>query len=383
MNVDNIMNLLIAGDYLPTPANMQCFENGEINNVFNDRIIDLFKDADFSIANLEGCFYDGEEKIKKQGPTIKASVKSFSGYLGLGVEAINLANNHVRDYGDEGLSSTIELLEGSGILHFGAGKNIYEAKKPLIYEKKGLKIGFLGISEYEFTIATENEAGANPFDELYTLDDIADLKKQVDYVVVLYHGSKEYYRFPVPYVQKRCRRFIDKGADVVLCQHSHCIGCQEIYKDGYILYGQGNFCFCRADNEYTRSGLLVQIKLNKTDHKINLIPTVREKGYIRTANEAEKKKILDAFYERSIQIESPRFIQDNYSVFAKKLATSYDRWCTGKIGYALKKIRLNALFSCFFTTPAKYDMDMINMLRCEAHRDAYLQGLADRNNIRK
>lgn len=71
-----------------------------------------------------------------------------------------------------------------------------------------------------------------------------------DYTIVLYHGGKEHYRFPSPNLQKYCRKFIEKGANIVICQHSHCIGCEENYKNGKIIYGQGNFLFDDSDDEY-------------------------------------------------------------------------------------------------------------------------------------
>lgn len=60
---------------------------------------------------------------------------------------------------------------------------------------------------------------------------------------MLYHGGKEYYRYSSPNLQKTCRKMTEKGADLVLCQHSHCIGSYEEYNDSTILYGQGNFIF--------------------------------------------------------------------------------------------------------------------------------------------
>ena len=102
-----------------------------------------------------------------------------------------------------------------------------EIKKYHIIEKDGLKVGIYVCAEHEFSIATEKLPGANPFDPLWSLDHIQKLKQQCDYVVVLYHGGKEEYRYPSPELQKVCRRISEKGADLVLCQHSNCVGCQE------------------------------------------------------------------------------------------------------------------------------------------------------------
>ncbi len=143
----------------------------------------------------------------------------------------------------------MEILNRENIKYAGAGNDLKEASKPFVFEKNGIKIGIYCCAEREFSIATENKAGANPFDPLFSLDHIRLLKKDVDYVIVLYHGGKEHYRFPSPNLQKTCRRIVDSGADLVVCQHSHCIGCYEDWETGKIIYGQGNFLFDDSDSE--------------------------------------------------------------------------------------------------------------------------------------
>jgi len=87
--------------------------------------------------------------------------------------------------------------------------DLAEAAKPLLVEQDGKKIGIYACAETEFSIAEDNRAGANPFDPLESLDHIADLKSKCDFVIVLYHGGKELYRFhhlPQEGVQKNCRK---------------------------------------------------------------------------------------------------------------------------------------------------------------------------------
>ena len=92
------------------------------------------------------------------------------------------------------------------------GEKLFEEK--LMAE--GKKIGIYACVEHEFTVATEKESGANPIDLLETPDHIVELKKQCDYVIVLYHGGKEQYRYPSPNLQKTCRKLVEKGADLVV-----------------------------------------------------------------------------------------------------------------------------------------------------------------------
>ena len=132
--------------------------------------------------------------------------------------------------------STINCLTENKIGYGGVGRNLQEASKPYFFERKGIKVGIYCCAEHEFSIATESTYGANPFDPLESLDHIIDMKKKCDVIIVLYHGGKEYYRYPSPDLQRICRKMVDKGADLVVCQHSHCIGCEEEWNNGVILY---------------------------------------------------------------------------------------------------------------------------------------------------
>ena len=156
----------------------------------------------------------------------------------------------------------MNVLRKNGIAFAGAGSNLSDASKSYVVEIDGKKIGIYCCTEHEFSIATLTSAGANPFNPLESLDHIQDLKAQTDHVIVLYHGGKEHYRYPSPHLQKVCRKCIEKGADLVVCQHTHCIGCEEKYLNGTIVYGQGNFLFDYTESEYWQTGLLISLNSN-------------------------------------------------------------------------------------------------------------------------
>ena len=121
--------------------------------------------------------------------------------------------------------------------------NKEQAEKPFIIEKDGKKIGIYNCCEHEFSWVEDNGVGCNGFDALETPDKVKALKEECDYVIVLYHGVKEYYQYPSPRLRKVCRKLTGKGADLVLCQHTHCVGCEEDYAGGKIICGHGNFIF--------------------------------------------------------------------------------------------------------------------------------------------
>ncbi len=270
------MKIIIGADLVPTSSNCDLFKSGDIDQIFGKKIIEILKSADYSVFNLEVPLYNGDTPINKCGPVLSSETSTICGIKALNPYLLSIANNHILDHGEDGLISTINTLEENDINYIGAGKDLESAKKPFIIDNGEVKVGIYSCAEHEFSIASEKSPGANPFDALYSLDDIQVLKSKVDYVIVLFHGGKELYRYPTPMQQKRCRRMIEKGADVVICQHSHCVGCEEIYNNGTIVYGQGNFLFDISNCDEFKTGLLTEINIDKTGITVSYIPIIKK-----------------------------------------------------------------------------------------------------------
>ena len=131
------------------------------------------------------------------------------------------------------------------------------------------------------------------------MQDNRGLKKETDYVIVIYHGGKEHVRYPSTRLRNLCREIVLCGADVVLTQHSHCIGCYEEYEGGHILYGRGNFHFTKSGmRESWYTGLLVEVDI-KDELKIQFIPLVFGNSSIDVAKGEKAKEIMTAFEERN------------------------------------------------------------------------------------
>lgn len=370
---------IIGADLVPTDSNIDLFANADVETLIGEDIKKFLESADFTIFNLEVPLTDFSTPIKKCGPNLIAPTKTIAGLKAINPNFFTLANNHILDQGEQGLKSTIALLDEHGIAFAGAGKDEEEAAKPYIFEQDGKKIGIYCCAEHEFTIATESTSGANPFDPLNSLDHVMELKRQCDYVIVLYHGGKEHYRYPSPYLQKVCRKLVDKGADIVVCQHSHCIGCEEKWHGGTIVYGQGNFLFDDCDNEFWNTSLLLEVKLSN-ELEVNFIPICKNKNGVRLADETEAETILKQFHKRSHDILCKDFVQENYSKFAESMILGYYYRISGKLSSFLP-IRIinklsNYLFLKWMYGPDEKTM-IENCLECEAHRELFSQFLKD------
>ncbi|MEC1760391.1 CapA family protein [Schinkia azotoformans] len=369
------MRLIIGGDLVPTHSNIELFSNGEVNTLLGKELLSLWKSTDIRILNLEVPLTDKEDPIPKSGPNLIAPTSTVKGIKALDPSLLSLANNHILDQGVQGLKSTERVLSEYEIPFVGVGDTLCTANKPYILEQSGLKIGVYACAEYEFTIATQDEPGANPFDPLESLDHIVKLKETCDYVVVLYHGGKEHYRYPSPYLQKVCRKMAQKGADLIVCQHSHCIGCYEEYKGATIVYGQGNFIFDRSKSEFWQTSLLVKVTF-ENEIGLEYIPIVKKENTIQLATGKVAENILFAFQQRSKDIVSEEFVSQQYQQFAEENYLLYVRHFAG-FGKWLS--RLDRYIFKDMLAKRKYNKKQLlaiqNFIECEAHRELVIAGI--------
>lgn len=369
------MKVLIAGDLVPTKSNINLFNKADMKSLLGNNLFLLWNSVDGRIFNLEVPLVDKEKPIEKCGPNLIAPTSTIKGIKALNPSLITLANNHILDQGDSGLYSTQDILRDNNIPYVGIGKNILEASEPYILDKNGIKIGIYSCAEHEFSIANEESCGANPFDPLESFEHIHNLKNKCDYVIVLYHGGKEHYRYPSPYLQKICRKMVSNGANVVICQHSHCIGCYEEFNDSTIIYGQGNFIFDDCDNEYWNTSLIIELEFRE-EVNIKYIPIVKEKNVVRLASKSDSDIILKDFNKRSKEILEKDFIKKKYNEFAKYSVTNYLRKSAG-MGKWISRLDIHLLNGKLLKSKYKKGklLGIKNCIECEAHRELFLTGL--------
>ena len=342
------MKIIIGGDVSIKEDCWELFEKGCTNELFSDTV-DLFKSGDFSIINLECAITDKNTPIEKIGPNLSAPMNTANVLREAGITHCTLSNNHIFDYGKAGVKDTLEMLDRAGIMYTGFGENSTDARKNLIITDGKIKVSVIAVCEHEYSYALENRMGAREYDPYDTMDDIIDAKKESDYVIVIYHGGKEECRYPSPRLLKACRSMVKRGADVVLCQHSHCIGCYEKFLNGHILYGQGNFHFIHKkyenpDDKGTmwNTGLLARIDIDK-ELKIDFIPTVARNKSVSQAKGKEKEKLLCELEERSKSLKDGSW---------------YERWQE----FALSQQRYRIF-------PKEQYEEIAHYFDCEAHTD--------------
>ncbi|MDW7662644.1 MAG: CapA family protein [Bacillota bacterium] len=369
------MQLLIAGDLVPTNSNQHLFAGNDAKSLLGRELLSLWSSSDVRIFNLEAPLTDKLNPIAKCGPNLVAPENAIRGINALNPTLITLANNHILDQGTEGLESTQRILRENGIPYVGAGNNLGDASRPQILKRNGMVIGVYACAEHEFSIATEKNPGANPFDLLKSLEHIKKLKNQCDYVVVLHHGGKEHYRYPSPKLQVLCRSMVDNGADIVICQHSHCVGCFEEYRKSTIIYGQGNFIFDDFDSELWQTSLIISIEMT-SDLRVDYVPIIKEDNVVRLAEGDQKNEILHKFYERSNEICHEGFVEQHYKKFAEDSIDSYLRnfWGFGKWLSRIDRWLLGGLLLKSIYNEEKI-LTIQNHIECESHLELLITGL--------
>ncbi len=260
------MEILIAGDYCPQNRVLSNCDSGEDLVVF-EGLSDSIKHADYSVVNLECPVITwGAKAIAKQGPSLFCTERGVEALSIVGFNCVTLANNHFRDFGDSGCLGTINALTAKGIEYVGGGKSIQEASKVLYKRLEDRTISIINCCEREFSIATNNRAGANPLSPITQYHQIIEAKLKADFVIVIVHGGIEHFQYPTQRMVETYRFFIEAGADAVINHHQHCPCGYEVYKGKPIYYGLGNFCFDWEGRKNSIWNLGYMVKLHLEDN---------------------------------------------------------------------------------------------------------------------
>ena len=228
---------------------------------FLQNVKDIFSADDLTIANFEGTLTDSDEREDKTF-AFKAPASYASILTGGSVEAVNTANNHSHDYGEQSFDDTLAALDDAGIVHFGYDETA-------VMDVKGIKVGLVGI--YELYDHLEREQQLK--------DNIAKVKADgAQLIVVIFHWGNETETVPDSNQTTLGRIAIDEGADLVCGHHPHVLQGIETYKGRNIVYSLGNFCFGGNSSPSDMDTMIYQqtftIDANgvKKDNVTNIIP---------------------------------------------------------------------------------------------------------------
>ena len=311
-DTSDILSLLFAGDIYFSDHVLNAYDRaGGIGGVLGEGLRETIAKSDIFMANLEFPFSERGTQAADKQFTFRVSPSRVSILKEIGPDIVTVANNHALDYGTDALLDTCDTLDGAGIFHVGAGKNLEEAKQPQILEKNGRKIGFLGVSRVFPTggwAAGPSHPGMfSAYDTASVVQEIQKVKKQCDYLVVYVHWGIERNTQPETYQREMGHQYIDAGADLVVGSHPHVLQGIEPYHGKWILYSLGNFVFGSSIPET----MLVQASVNEEgETALSLVPATSSAGYTRELDEGKRT----TFYQKLQGLSSGVQIDENGNV---------------------------------------------------------------------
>jgi len=257
---------------------------------------------DIFMVNLENPVTESNEKVEKEY-NFKMSPKYFRVLRDGGINIVNAANNHIADYGRSGIFDTMRSLDSAGIRYVGIGKNLREARKPVILSLKGRKVGFLGYHGGDRFAATEDSAGIAPRFQGYIVEDVKKLRQQADYVVVNFHWGEELAEYPDEWQRELAHRVIEAGANLIVGHHPHVLQGIEQYRGATIAYSLGNFVF-GGNARHSYDTAVLKVVLNGNQPSVELLPVSVVRWQPRLAEGESAMNILQLVQERSSLLQN-------------------------------------------------------------------------------
>ena len=371
------MKILVAGDF--------CLNNRSfVDTILNTSIIDSdiltneIQSSDYSIVNLECPILNRKgNRINKVGPAIYNTPKAIDKITELGFKCLTLANNHINDYGEEGIISTRNICSSYHLDYVGIGMNKSDSMKILYKTYNDETVAIINCCEHEFSIASNTTPGAcalNIYSQYYS---IKEAKRHANYVIVIVHGGHEGWQYPTERMQETYRLFVDFGANAVINHHQHCWSGYEIYNNAPIFYGLGNFFFDwkNKQNCLWNEGYIVTLNLTKNNTEFSIIPYNQcdVMPIIRDLSDNEKFVFEDRMKRINEIISNSTLLNKVNEEHCKELSGFYcdfARPISNRIILALKnKGLLPRLYSKDWKTR------LLSIIQCESHWEYFIYSL--------
>ena len=371
--------IAVTGDLCPMGRTEDLFLSRQPMTIWGGIIADL-QSCDLRISNLECPLTNCLSPIAKHGPVLSASPACAEQIRAGGFDVLTLANNHIMDMGQPGLVDTLEACNAAGLKTVGAGCNLKEACRPLLVEIKRMRIAILAFAEHEFNIASEDAAGACPLDIIDNYRQIQEAKAQADFVLIALHGGNEYYPLPRPGLVKTCRFFVDSGANVVVCHHSHVPAGVEVYQNAPIFYGTGNLLFDYPEKRPSAwyTGYLVRMSIQpQTVTSFRLVPYFQfgDTPGIRRMPREHADIFLREIARLSSIVADSQQLEREWQAFCRGKEHEYMSGLLSRHKIEGRLFRLFPFLRKSWLTQSRVNL-ILNLVRCESHQEVLIEILS-------
>ena len=372
------MKIIVAGDYCDHGRTSALIADSDFSSLF-DEIKPVVENADFSIVNFEfPVVVNDAEPIEKFGPVLKGQRKAIDAIKYAGFNVCTLANNHILDQGEKACINTQTHLNEAFISTVGIGKDLDNAKRILYLESAGETIAIINCCEHEFSVASDDNAGANPLNPIQQYYAIYEARKHSDYVIIIVHGGHEMYQLPSPRMKETYRFFVDTGADAVINHHQHCYSGYEVYKSKPIFYGLGNFLFDWEGkrNSIWNEGYMVNLLFSKQKElSFELIPYTQsnEKPGVFMMNSEKKEAFEHKVNELNKIIGNDILLKERWVHFASSSLKTYQSIFQPYRGRIMKSLFFRGILPTCIDKHTKCQIK--DFLECESHFDRLIYAI--------
>ena len=285
---------------------------GGITDAIDPDMMSMMNSADLFCVNNEFAFTSRGQALEGKAYTFRANPANVSLYDTMGVDLVTLANNHIYDFGPEGLTDTLSTLDNAGIAHVGAGETLSDASRPCYVDIQNVRLGFVNACNAEmnrFTPeATDSSSGVLLcYEHDKFLAQTREARANADYVIAVVHWGRDYVYETSDEQRALARELIDAGADVVIGGHSHSLQGIEYYNHCPIFYSLGSCWF----NGKTLETYLLELHFSSDGSTSSitplLVPAMQRNAELHAAADAEEaKQVTDLIlnYSAGIWFES-------------------------------------------------------------------------------
>lgn len=367
------IRIAFTGDFCPINRVEDLARQKNYGSVFND-FMDVFHGNDLNVVDLECPLTLGFSERKKTGPHQKAHPDGVHLLNHAGIHLAAMANNHIMDYGSEGVLDTLKLLHANGIQTVGIGRTLEEAARPCSVSLKGKRVALLNVADNEFLTAPDGTYTCNHIDPVRCFHSIRQSRLEHDYVIVIAHAGNEFYELPSPRTKLLYRGMIDAGADVVISHHSHACSGYEVYQSGHIFYGLGNFIYDwpGRKNEGWNRGYVVRLRISdRTEFEVIPLKQGNEIAGVSHLNSKEEELFREDMKRLNGIIADDELLELKFQEYCESVFPMYDAFLEPYFGKYMTALRKRGLFPKLVSKRKR--MLYLNLIRCDAHRDVLLR----------
>ncbi|MCR5502458.1 MAG: CapA family protein [Lachnospiraceae bacterium] len=269
---------------------------GDLSSAIDKDALSILDSTDLTVVNNEFPYTDRGVPTEGKQFTFRAKPSTASYLNEMGADVAILANNHVLDFGETGLSDTLSVLKDHGVIPLGAGMNIEEASHPVYFILNGIKIGIVAATQIERNEypntkgATENSPGTfRCWSEDLIYDRIREADENSDFVIACIHWGTEKEEEPDQFQLSQGPKLAEAGADLIVGDHPHALQGFTYFGDTPCIFSLGNFWF----NSSTLDTGILRVTVDGSGLKsLQFLPARQEECETKMVYDGEKERIL-------------------------------------------------------------------------------------------